>query len=146
MFLKIIFRRFVPFRSTFIYTFFLKWFYFDRHAQAISSIQAFAHWLSQFYSETHKVNLDKDKFASLISTLLDSIVPMFSKEVNSYYQYIFVYNTLKSIWLIVHLENLPGAVTLTDKDLSSIVELILLICNSFYLTQKSKHWKCIKVF
>lgn len=51
------------------------------HAQAISSIQAFAHWLSQFYSETHKVNLDKDKFASLISTLLDSIVPMFSKEI-----------------------------------------------------------------
>lgn len=63
----------------------LKMILFDRHAQAISSIQAFAHWLSQFYSETHKVNLDKDKFASLISTLLDSIVPMFSKEVNSYY-------------------------------------------------------------
>lgn len=79
------FQKICSFRSTFIYTFFLKWFYFDRHAQAISSIQAFAHWLSQFYSETHKVNLDKDKFASLISTLLDSIVPMFSKEVNSYY-------------------------------------------------------------
>lgn len=68
-----------------IHIFFFEWFSFDRHAQAISSIQAFAHWLSQFYSETHKVNLDKDKFASLISTLLDSIVPMFSKEVNSYY-------------------------------------------------------------
>lgn len=53
----------------------------DRHAQAIASIKAFAHWLSQFYSETQKVNLDKDKFSSLISTLLDSIVPMFSKEV-----------------------------------------------------------------
>lgn len=68
-----------------IHIIFFEWFSFDRHAQAISSIQAFAHWLSQFYSETHKVNLDKDKFASLISTLLDSIVPMFSKEVNSYY-------------------------------------------------------------
>lgn len=61
------------------------YFFLDSHAQAIASIKAFAHWLSQFYNETHKVNLDKDKFASLVSTLLESIVPMFSKEVQLHY-------------------------------------------------------------
>ncbi|XP_062586944.1 exportin-6-A-like [Saccostrea cucullata] len=53
------------------------------HAQAIPSVKAFAYWLSQCYSETQKVNLDGDKIVhvSLISTLLDSIVPKLSKEI-----------------------------------------------------------------
>ncbi|KAL5018253.1 hypothetical protein ScPMuIL_003975 [Solemya velum] len=51
------------------------------HAQSIATIKAFSPWLAQFYVESERTNQEKEKFATLMSSLIDSVVPLFSKEV-----------------------------------------------------------------
>lgn len=50
-------------------------------AQAIASVKAFCHWLSQFYNEVNKEPQMKEKFISRITTLLDALMPLFSSQV-----------------------------------------------------------------
>lgn len=50
------------------------------HAQAIASVKAFAHWLGQYHSESQRVPEEKEKFVTLISSLLDSLIPLITKE------------------------------------------------------------------
>ncbi|XP_010140061.1 PREDICTED: exportin-6-like, partial [Buceros rhinoceros silvestris] len=51
----------------------------DVHAQSLAALQAYAHWLAQFYSEVHQQN--PEQFISLVSTALEAITPLISSKV-----------------------------------------------------------------
>ncbi|KAM4656879.1 exportin-6 isoform 8-T11 [Amazona ochrocephala] len=51
----------------------------DVHAQSLAALQAYAHWLAQFYSEVHRQN--PEQFISLVSTTLEAITPLISSKV-----------------------------------------------------------------
>uniref|UniRef100_A0A8C4V520 Exportin 6 n=1 Tax=Falco tinnunculus TaxID=100819 RepID=A0A8C4V520_FALTI len=51
----------------------------DVHAQSLAALQAYAHWLAQFYSEVHRQN--PEQFISLVSTALEAITPLISSKV-----------------------------------------------------------------
>ncbi|XP_071128890.1 exportin-6-like [Mytilus edulis] len=50
-------------------------------AQAIASVKAFCHWLSQYYNEVNKEPQMKQKFISMMTTLLEAVTPLFSSQV-----------------------------------------------------------------
>ncbi|KAM6156221.1 exportin-6 isoform 1-T1 [Rhynchocyon petersi] len=51
----------------------------DVHAQSLAALQAYSHWLAQYYSEVHRQNTQQ--FVSLISTTMDAITPLISSKV-----------------------------------------------------------------
>ena len=55
------------------------------HAQSIASVKAYSHWLSQYCNESLRNAQEKEKFKSLISTLLEAVVPLLSKQVSHLY-------------------------------------------------------------
>lgn len=50
------------------------------HAQSLAALQAYSHWLAQFYSEVHRQN--SEQFISLVSTALEAIIPLISSKVS----------------------------------------------------------------
>ncbi|XP_054036666.1 exportin-6 isoform X3 [Dryobates pubescens] len=51
----------------------------DVHAQSLAALQAYAHWLAQFYGEVQRHS--PQQFVSLISTALEAITPLISCKV-----------------------------------------------------------------
>lgn len=51
------------------------------HAQSLAALQAYSHWLAQFYSEVHRQN--PEQFISLVSTALEAITPLISSKVST---------------------------------------------------------------
>ncbi|XP_068003434.1 exportin-6 isoform X4 [Melanerpes formicivorus] len=51
----------------------------DVHAQSLAALQAYAHWLAQFYGEVQRHS--PQQFVSLISTTLEAITPLISCKV-----------------------------------------------------------------
>eukprot|EP00106_Octopus_bimaculoides_P006080 XP_014773522.1 PREDICTED: exportin-6-like [Octopus bimaculoides] len=52
----------------------------QRHAQALATLKAFAHWLSQYHSESQKISQPL-KFTILFSTLVEATLPLFRKQI-----------------------------------------------------------------
>ncbi|XP_029431964.1 exportin-6 isoform X3 [Rhinatrema bivittatum] len=48
----------------------------DVHAQALAALQAYSHWLAQFYNEVHRQN--PQQFISLLSSAMEAITPLIS--------------------------------------------------------------------
>ncbi|XP_069761396.1 exportin-6 isoform X5 [Narcine bancroftii] len=51
----------------------------DVHAQSLAALQAYSHWLAQFYSEVQRQN--PQQFISLISTAMEATAPLISSKV-----------------------------------------------------------------
>ncbi|XP_060696656.1 exportin-6 isoform X2 [Hemiscyllium ocellatum] len=51
----------------------------DVHAQSLAALQAYSHWLAQFYSEVQRQN--PEQFVSLISTAMEAAAPLISSKV-----------------------------------------------------------------
>ncbi|XP_039630532.1 exportin-6 isoform X1 [Polypterus senegalus] len=51
----------------------------DVHAQSLAALQAYSHWLAQFYSEVQRQS--QARFLSLVTTAMDSIAPIISSKV-----------------------------------------------------------------
>lgn len=51
-----------------------------RHAQALAALQAYSHWLAQFYSEVHSQN--QSQFINLITSAIDASSPLITAKVN----------------------------------------------------------------
>ncbi|XP_078274097.1 exportin-6 isoform X3 [Rhinoraja longicauda] len=51
----------------------------DVHAQSLAALQAYSHWLAQFYSEVQRQN--PEQFVSLISTAMEATAPLISSKV-----------------------------------------------------------------
>lgn len=52
-----------------------------RHAQALAALQAYSHWLAQFYSEVHSQN--QSQFINLIKSAVDASSPLITAKVAS---------------------------------------------------------------
>ncbi|KAG7459781.1 hypothetical protein MATL_G00214320 [Megalops atlanticus] len=51
----------------------------DVHAQSLAALQAYTHWLAQFYSEVQRQN--QARFVSLITSTMDATAPLISAKV-----------------------------------------------------------------
>lgn len=51
----------------------------SRHAQALAALQAYSHWLAQFYSEVHSQN--QSQFINLVTSAVDASSPLISAKV-----------------------------------------------------------------
>ncbi|KAJ8364159.1 hypothetical protein SKAU_G00129900 [Synaphobranchus kaupii] len=51
----------------------------DVHAQSLAALQAYSHWLAQFYSEVQRQN--QARFVSLVTTAVDAVAPLISATV-----------------------------------------------------------------
>ncbi|XP_066546307.1 exportin-6 [Amia ocellicauda] len=51
----------------------------DVHAQSLAALQAYSHWLAQFYSEVHRQN--QTRFVTLITSAMDATAPLISAKV-----------------------------------------------------------------
>ena len=52
-----------------------------RHAQAMAAIKAYSHWLQQLYTESTRINQEKDQFYKIIVTLIDCVSQLTNKQV-----------------------------------------------------------------
>lgn len=52
------------------------------HAQALATLKAYSHWLSQFGMQSQSHNDHKEKFFTIMSTVIDSLLPLFEKDVS----------------------------------------------------------------
>lgn len=50
-----------------------------RHAQALAALQAYSHWLAQFYSEVHGQN--QSQFINLITSTVNASSPLITAKV-----------------------------------------------------------------
>ncbi|XP_033630549.1 exportin-6-like [Asterias rubens] len=55
--------------------------FIDVHAQSLAALQAFTHWVSQFYSEVQRNGRHQDKFVPLITSIVDAVTPLLAKQV-----------------------------------------------------------------
>lgn len=63
------------------------------HAQGLAAFQAYCHWMAQYYLETHRQQQHQEKFVTLVSNAIDSLVPLMNKEVSSCrFVFLFVYH------------------------------------------------------
>lgn len=52
------------------------------HAQGLAALQAYCHWMAQYYLETHRQQQHQEKFVALISQAVDALVPLLNKDVS----------------------------------------------------------------
>lgn len=45
-------------------------------------MQAYCHWMAQYYLETHRQQQHQEKFVALVSNAVDALVPLLNKEVS----------------------------------------------------------------
>ncbi|XP_064637974.1 exportin-6-like isoform X2 [Lineus longissimus] len=55
--------------------------FIEVHAQALATLKAYSHWLSQFGMQSQSHNDHKEKFFTIMSTVIDSLLPLFEKDV-----------------------------------------------------------------
>lgn len=51
------------------------------HAQGLAALQAYCHWMAQYYLETHRQQQHQEKFVTLISKAVDALIPLLNKDV-----------------------------------------------------------------
>ena len=56
-------------------------FFLFRHAQVLAALQPFTHWMAQLYSEIQEKGNSQAHLSSLLSSCLDSIVPVLINKV-----------------------------------------------------------------
>ena len=52
------------------------------HAQGLAALQAYCHWMAQYYLETHRQQQHQEKFVALVSKAVDALVPLLNKDVS----------------------------------------------------------------
>lgn len=50
-------------------------------AQGLAALQAYCHWMAQYYLETHRQQQHQEKFLGLVSKAVDALVPLLHKDV-----------------------------------------------------------------
>ncbi|PIK40064.1 putative exportin-6 [Apostichopus japonicus] len=51
------------------------------HAHTLAAVQAYSHWLAQFYGETQRQPTNQEKFVPLLRSIIEAIEPLLGKEV-----------------------------------------------------------------
>ncbi|NXY86450.1 XPO6 protein, partial [Alcedo cyanopectus] len=104
----------------------------DVHAQSLAALQAYAHWLAQFYGEVHRQN--PEQFVSLVSTALEAIAPLISSKVqeklllSACHLLVSLATTVRPVFLI----SIPAVQKVVNLSIpySSITEAQVLVCRA----------------
>uniref|UniRef100_A0A3Q1HEJ9 Importin N-terminal domain-containing protein n=1 Tax=Anabas testudineus TaxID=64144 RepID=A0A3Q1HEJ9_ANATE len=108
----------------------------DVHAQALAALQAYSHWLAQFYSEVHSQN--QSQFLNLITSAIDASSPLITAKVpeklllSSCHLIVSITSTVRPVFLVTlpAVLNIFNLITTENQTHRLPQEAHLLVCRA----------------
>ncbi|XP_041673092.1 exportin-6 [Cheilinus undulatus] len=108
----------------------------DVHAQALAALQAYSHWLAQFYSEVHSQN--PSQFITLITSAIDASSPLITAKVpdklllSACHLMVSITSTVRPVFLVTlpAVQNIFNLITTETQTRRLPQEAHLLVCRA----------------
>ncbi|KAI3359285.1 hypothetical protein L3Q82_002800 [Scortum barcoo] len=108
----------------------------DVHAQALAALQAYSHWLAQFYSEVHSQN--QTQFITLITSAIDASCPLITAKVpeklllSSCHLMVSLTSTVRPVFLVTlpAVQNIFNLITTENQTRRLPQEAHMLVCRA----------------
>uniref|UniRef100_A0A3Q3K7P5 Importin N-terminal domain-containing protein n=1 Tax=Monopterus albus TaxID=43700 RepID=A0A3Q3K7P5_MONAL len=108
----------------------------DVHAQALSALQAYSHWLAQFYSEVH--NQNQSQFIRLITSAVDASSPLITAKVpeklllSACHLMVSITSTVRPVFLVTltAVQNIFNLITAANQTHRLPQEAHMLVCRA----------------
>ncbi|KAK5856463.1 hypothetical protein PBY51_008055 [Eleginops maclovinus] len=108
----------------------------DVHAQALAALQAYSHWLAQFYSEVHSQN--QSQFMNLITSTIDASSPLITSKVpeklllSSCHLMVSITSTVRPVFLVTlpAVRNIFNLITTENQPRRLPQEAHMLVCRA----------------
>uniref|UniRef100_A0AAQ4RS16 Importin N-terminal domain-containing protein n=1 Tax=Gasterosteus aculeatus aculeatus TaxID=481459 RepID=A0AAQ4RS16_GASAC len=111
-------------------------FIYCRHAQALAALQAYSHWLAQFYSEVHTQN--QSQFMNLITSAVDASSPLITAKVpeklllSACHLMVSITSTVRPVFLVTlpAVQNIFNLITAETQTRRLPQEAHMLVCRA----------------
>uniref|UniRef100_A0A3Q4BB91 Importin N-terminal domain-containing protein n=1 Tax=Mola mola TaxID=94237 RepID=A0A3Q4BB91_MOLML len=108
----------------------------DVHAQALAALQAYSHWLAQFYSEVHSQN--QSQFINLITSTIDASSPLITAKVpeklllSACHLMVSITSTVRPVFLVTlsAVQNIFSLITTESQTRRLPQEAHMLVCRA----------------
>uniref|UniRef100_A0A3P9BW10 Exportin 6 n=1 Tax=Maylandia zebra TaxID=106582 RepID=A0A3P9BW10_9CICH len=108
----------------------------DVHAQALAALQAYSHWLAQFYSEVHSQN--QSQFINLIKSAIDASSPLITTKVpeklmlSACHLMVSITSTVRPVFLVTlpAVQNIFNLITTQNQTRRLPQEAHMLVCRA----------------
>uniref|UniRef100_A0A3P8WA05 Exportin 6 n=1 Tax=Cynoglossus semilaevis TaxID=244447 RepID=A0A3P8WA05_CYNSE len=108
----------------------------DVHAQALAALQAYSHWLAQFYSEVHSHN--QSQFINLITSAIDASSPLITSKVpgklllSACHLMVSITSTVRPVFLVTlpAIQNIFNLITTENRTRRLPQEAHMLVCRA----------------
>uniref|UniRef100_A0A671WMW2 Exportin 6 n=1 Tax=Sparus aurata TaxID=8175 RepID=A0A671WMW2_SPAAU len=108
----------------------------DVHAQALAALQAYSHWLAQFYSEVHSQN--QSQFINLITSAIDASSPLITAKVpeklllSACHLMVSITSTVRPVFLVTlpAVQNIFNLITTENQTRRLPQEAHMLVCRA----------------
>uniref|UniRef100_A0A3Q3KKR1 Exportin 6 n=1 Tax=Mastacembelus armatus TaxID=205130 RepID=A0A3Q3KKR1_9TELE len=108
----------------------------DVHAQALAALQAYSHWLAQFYSEVHGQN--QSQFITLITSTIDASSPLITAKVpeklllSACHLMVSITSTVRPVFLVTlpAVQNIFNLITTDNQTHRLPQEAYMLVCRA----------------
>uniref|UniRef100_A0A8D0CX60 Exportin 6 n=1 Tax=Sander lucioperca TaxID=283035 RepID=A0A8D0CX60_SANLU len=108
----------------------------DVHAQALAALQAYSHWLAQFYSEVHSQN--QSQFMNLITSTIDASSPLITTKVpeklllSACHLMVSITSTVRPVFLVTlpAVRNIFNLITAENQTRRLPQEAHMLVCRA----------------
>uniref|UniRef100_A0A3B4FKQ4 Exportin 6 n=1 Tax=Pundamilia nyererei TaxID=303518 RepID=A0A3B4FKQ4_9CICH len=108
----------------------------DVHAQALAALQAYSHWLAQFYSEVHSQN--QSQFINLIKSAIDASSPLITAKVpeklmlSACHLMVSITSTVRPVFLVTlpAVQNIFNQITTQNQTRRLPQEAHMLVCRA----------------
>uniref|UniRef100_A0A4W6ES94 Exportin 6 n=1 Tax=Lates calcarifer TaxID=8187 RepID=A0A4W6ES94_LATCA len=107
-----------------------------QHAQALAALQAYSHWLAQFYSEVHSQN--QSQFINLITSAIDASSPLITAKVpeklllSACHLMVSITSTVRPVFLVTlpAVQNIFNLITTENRSRRLLQEAHMLVCRA----------------
>uniref|UniRef100_A0A3Q4GK89 Exportin 6 n=1 Tax=Neolamprologus brichardi TaxID=32507 RepID=A0A3Q4GK89_NEOBR len=107
-----------------------------KHAQALAALQAYSHWLAQFYSEVHSQN--QSQFINLIKSAVDASSPLITAKVpeklmlSACHLMVSITSTVRPVFLVTlpAVQNIFNLITTQNQTRRLPQEAHMLVCRA----------------
>uniref|UniRef100_A0A3Q1FV37 Exportin 6 n=1 Tax=Acanthochromis polyacanthus TaxID=80966 RepID=A0A3Q1FV37_9TELE len=108
----------------------------DVHAQALAALQAYSHWLAQFYGEVHSQN--QTQFINLITSAVDASSPLITAKVpeklllSACHLMVSITSTVRPVFLVTlpAVQNIFNLITTENQNRRLPQEAHMLVCRA----------------
>ncbi|CAG5897647.1 unnamed protein product [Menidia menidia] len=108
----------------------------DVHAQALAALQAYSHWLAQFYSEVHSQN--QRQFINLITSAVNASCPLITAKVpeklllSACHLMVSITSTVRPVFLVTlpAVQNIFNLITAENQTNRLLQEAHMLVCRA----------------